>query len=93
MEYIAQQLVDAAVWSQNEAGTIVGAWYYNPNSSNYMFHEGVPRSPMVGLMSARAMHHRGVYVNNLVHARFGPRASRRTLGQLSGDGRHPEAPA
>src|SRR4051794_40613216 len=62
IEHVVQQMVDGIVWAQNDSG-VAGSWYYTPNNAAVLFHEGVPRGPIVGLLSAGAMKHAGVYVN------------------------------
>lgn len=71
-EFILQQLVDGLVWSQNDAGSYPGAWYYTPNSSNDMlgeFEAGVS-GPVHALQTVeRFARADGVIVPNFVKAR------------------------
>ncbi len=72
-EFIAQQLVDALVWAQNDAGTTPGAWYYVANENTDMLGEysgGTLDAAEALWQVERSLGSAGVVVPNLVKTRL-----------------------
>ena len=71
-EHVAQQMVDALVWAQNEGG-VMGSWYYGPNGVSDMLGEfagGALDAAEALWQVERSLSSRGVIVPNLVKARL-----------------------
>ena len=91
-EFIAQQLVDALVWAQNDiANAALGSWYYTPNSASDLLGEypGGVLDAVEGLWQVeRSLGSAGVMVPNLVKGRLAGyirgNASACPLGGLGG---------